>query len=75
KPIEEMRMQALQVADGDYSGQVKIYSNDELGQLAEAFNTLSIRVERSQEQSESERRRLDSVLSHMTDGVIATDRH
>ncbi|MDK7326295.1 PAS domain-containing protein, partial [Lactobacillus mulieris] len=40
-----------------------------------AFNTLSIRVERSQEQSESERRRLDSVLSHMTDGVIATDRH
>ncbi|MEL0529716.1 cell wall metabolism sensor histidine kinase WalK [Lactobacillus jensenii] len=75
KPIEEMRMQALQVADGDYSGQVKIYSNDELGQLAEAFNTLSIRVERSREQSESERRRLDSVLSHMTDGVIATDRH
>lgn len=75
KPIEEMRMQALQVADGDYSGQVKIYSNDELGQLAEAFNTLSIRVERSKEQSESERRRLDSVLSHMTDGVIATDRH
>lgn len=75
KPIEEMRMQALQVADGDYSGQVKIYSNDELGQLAEAFNTLSIRVERSQEQAESERRRLDSVLSHMTDGVIATDRH
>ncbi len=75
KPIEEMRKQALQVADGDYSGQVRVYSNDELGQLAEAFNTLSIRVERSQEQSESERRRLDSVLSHMTDGVIATDRH
>lgn len=40
-----------------------------------AFNTLSVKIERSNEQSESERRRLDSVLSHMTDGVIATDRH
>lgn len=75
KPIEELRQQAMQVADGDYSAQVKIYSNDELGQLGAAFNTLSARIEQTQEQSESERRRLDSVLSHMTDGVIATDRH
>lgn len=75
KPIEELRQQAMQVADGDYSAQVQIYSNDELGQLGAAFNTLSARIEQTQEQSESERRRLDSVLSHMTDGVIATDRH
>lgn len=75
RPIEEMQKQALHIADGDYSNQVKIYSNDELGQLGKAFNTLSVRIERSQEESDSERRRLDSVLSHMTDGVIATDRH
>ena len=75
QPIEEMQKQALHIADGDYSSQVKIYSNDELGQLAKAFNTLSVRIERSQEESDSERRRLDSVLSHMSDGVIATDRH
>lgn len=75
QPIEEMQKQALHIADGDYSSQVKIYSNDELGQLAKAFNTLSVRIERSQEESDSERRRLDSVLSHMSDGVLATDRH
>lgn len=75
RPIEEMQDQALSIADGDYSSQVKIYSNDELGRLGQAFNTLSVRIERSQEESDSERRRLDSVLSHMTDGVIATDRH
>lgn len=75
RPIEEMQEQALHIADGDYSNQVKIYSNDELGQLGKAFNTLSVRIERSQEESDSERRRLDSVLSHMTDGVLATDRH
>lgn len=75
RPIEEMQEQALHIADGDYSNQVKIYSNDELGQLGKAFNILSVRIERSQKESDSERRRLDSVLSHMTDGVLATDRH
>lgn len=75
RPIEEMRRQALRVSDGDYSGHVKVYADDELGQLAKAFNTLSVRIERTQEVSDSERRRLDNVLTHMTDGVIATDRH
>lgn len=75
RPIEEIRQRAIRIADGDYSGKVKIYANDELGQLAKAFNTLSVRIEKTQEATDSERRRLDSVLSHMTDGVIATDRH
>lgn len=48
--------------------------NDELGQLAGAVNNLSVRVEEAQESSDSERRRLDSILSHMSDGVLATDR-
>lgn len=73
-PITEMKEQALRIARGDYSGQVKIYGNDELGQLASAVNNLSVRVEESQESTESERRRLNSVMAHMTDGVIATDR-
>lgn len=75
KPIEEMKDQALRISNGDYSGHVKVYANDEMGELARAFNILSVRIERSQEVSDSERRRLDNVLMHMTDGVIATDRH
>ncbi|QEU48003.1 cell wall metabolism sensor histidine kinase WalK [Schleiferilactobacillus harbinensis] len=74
KPIDDMKKQAIRMARGDYSGQVRIYGNDELGQLAVAVNNLSIRVEEAQEASEAERRRLDSVLSYMTDGVLATDR-
>ena len=46
--------------------------NDELGQLAGAVNNLSVRVEEAQESSDSERRRLDSILSHMSDGVDQT---
>ncbi|MTV81460.1 cell wall metabolism sensor histidine kinase WalK [Secundilactobacillus folii] len=73
-PITEMKEQTQRIARGDYSGQVQIYGNDELGQLASAVNNLSVRVEEAQESTESERRRLNSVMAHMTDGVIATDR-
>ncbi|MGK0551621.1 cell wall metabolism sensor histidine kinase WalK [Enterococcus faecalis] len=74
KPIGEMREQALRIARGDYTGKVQVYGRDELGQLAETFNQLSERIEEAQETMEAERNRLDSVLTHMTDGVIATDR-
>lgn len=75
KPIDEMQKQAQKIARGDYSSKVKVYGNDELGQLGATFNELSDRVEESQEVLEGERHRLDSILRHMTDGVIATDRH
>ncbi|MFK4567036.1 cell wall metabolism sensor histidine kinase WalK [Enterococcus sp. UD-01] len=74
QPIGEMKEQALRIAKGDYTGKVQIYGKDELGQLAETFNQLSERIEEAQETMEAERNRLDSVLAHMTDGVIATDR-
>ena len=74
RPIDEMKQQTTRIARGDYSGQVRVYGQDELGQLAQAVNNLSIKVEEAQESSEAERRRLDSVLSHMSDGVLATDR-
>lgn len=74
RPIDEMKKQTSRIARGDYSGQVRIYGQDELGQLAQAVNNLSVKIEEAQESSDAERRRLDSVLSHMSDGVIATDR-
>ncbi|MHC5373402.1 cell wall metabolism sensor histidine kinase WalK [Enterococcus sp. LJL120] len=74
QPIEEMRLHAMRVANGDYSGRVQVYGKDELSQLGESFNQLSERIEETQDSMEAERNRLDSVLTHMTDGVIATDR-
>lgn len=74
RPISEMRRQTANIADGDYSGKVTVYGADELGELAETINDLSYKVKDAQETTESERQRLDSVLRHMTDGVLATDR-
>ncbi|CAM4316861.1 cell wall metabolism sensor histidine kinase WalK [Lacicoccus alkaliphilus] len=74
KPISDMRNQALMMSEGDYTSRVKIYSNDEIGELAGSFNILSKRVQEAQANTESERKRLDSVITNMSEGIIATDR-
>ncbi|MCJ0538046.1 cell wall metabolism sensor histidine kinase WalK [Enterococcus cecorum] len=74
QPIGEMREQALRIARGDYSRKVTVHGKDELGQLAITFNQLAEQIEETQDAMESERNRLNSVLSHMSDGVVATDR-
>lgn len=75
RPISEMRKQALEMARGNFSRKVKVYGYDEIGQLTLAFNNLSKKLQQARFSTESERRKLTSVLSHMTDGVIATDRN
>ncbi len=74
RPISDMRRQAQAMAKGNFSRKVRVYGNDELGQLAIAFNHLTNQLQESQSSTESERRKLASVLENMTDGVIATDR-
>ena len=74
RPIAEMKQQTEQIAEGNYTGEVMIYGDDELGQLGQAINDLSVKIKEAQEGTEAERQRLDSVLRHMSDGVIATDR-
>lgn len=74
RPISDMRKQAQAMAKGNFSRKVRVYGTDEIGQLAIAFNHLTNRLLEAQSTTEGERRKLASVLSNMTDGVIATDR-
>ncbi|WP_438313931.1 cell wall metabolism sensor histidine kinase WalK [Sporosarcina sp. FA9] len=74
RPISDMRRQAQAMARGNFSRKVRVYGNDEMGQLAIAFNHLTNRLQESQATTEGERRKLASVLANMTDGVISTDR-
>ncbi len=74
RPISDMRKQALAMAKGNFSRKVKVFGYDEIGQLAITFNNLTKRLQEAQATTEGERRKLSSVLSYMTDGVIATDR-
>ncbi len=75
RPIVDMKTQAVVMGEGDYSRKVRVYGHDEIGQLASTFNELSNKLEEAHATTEGERRKLASVLTHMTDGVIATDRH
>ncbi|WP_431028505.1 cell wall metabolism sensor histidine kinase WalK [Lysinibacillus sp. LZ02] len=74
RPISDMRRQAQAMSKGNFSRKVRVYGTDEIGQLAIAFNNLTNHLQESQSTTEAERRKLASVLSNMTDGVIATDR-
>lgn len=74
RPISDMQKHAFALAKGNFSRKVKVYGFDEIGQLAITFNNLTKKLQESQATTESERRKLSSVLSYMTDGVIATDR-
>jgi two-component system sensor histidine kinase VicK len=74
RPMSDMRKQALEMTKGNFSRKVKVYGYDEIGQLALTFNNLTKKLQEAQATTEGERRKLTSVLTHMTDGVIATDR-
>ncbi|ADU32532.1 cell wall metabolism sensor histidine kinase WalK [Evansella cellulosilytica] len=74
RPIVDMKKQAVVMGQGDFTRKVKVYGDDEIGQLASAFNVLTKKLQEANETTEGEKRKLSSVLTHMTDGVIATDR-
>lgn len=73
-PIIAIQESTKKIADGDYSINLQNDSQDEIGQLTASINELALDVSSAQESIDQERRRLDRVLIHMSDGVIATDR-
>src|SRR5699024_7023594 len=75
RPIIQMRRQAQLMAKGDFSQKVEVYGSDEISHLAETFNNLNDRLKHSMAKIEKEQRKLSSILSNMSDGVIATDIH
>ncbi|UGB30989.1 cell wall metabolism sensor histidine kinase WalK [Metabacillus sp. B2-18] len=74
RPMTDMRKQAIELANGNFSRKVRVYGEDEIGQLAITFNYLTEKLEDAQAMTEGERKKLASVIAHMTDGVIATNR-
>ncbi|MDR7000035.1 cell wall metabolism sensor histidine kinase WalK [Neobacillus niacini] len=74
RPITDLKKQAIAMTKGNFSRKVKVYGNDEIGTLAMTFNNLTKKLQEAQAMTEGERRKLSTVLSYMTDGVIATDR-
>jgi len=73
RPIQDIIRQTDAMAKGDFTRRVRIYSDDEIGQLGRSFNHLTARLQKALADHEEEREKLASVLANMQDGVVAAD--
>ena len=69
KPVETLIQAAGRLTNGDFHAPITVTGSDEFSQLAEDFN--GIRIEMASR--DAEMRRLSTVLTAMSDGVIALD--
>jgi len=73
RPLSEMSTIAKAMSEGDFSKKASIHSRDEIGELARSLNSMSEEIKDQIEKINSERAKLDLVLSSMFEGVIVTD--
>ena len=76
-PIRELAEATNAVAQGDYQKQIPVTSHDEIGILVESFNDMTRRIhraqlqsKRSQQEAEIQRAYLETVLGHLSSGVL-----
>ena len=79
-PLAALAEGTRAVAQGDFSRQHPVKSSDELGMLTDLFNQMTAQLaeargqsERQQRQVESAKLHLESVLSHLSSGVLVVD--
>lgn len=79
-PLRDLAEGTTAVANGNYRKQLPVSSNDELGVLVKSFNDMTERIRkaqlqtrRSQREAESQRAYLETVLAHLSSGVLSID--
>ena len=79
QPISDFEHSATKIAQGDFSQEVKVHSNDEIGRLARLFNYMTLELKRLQNMNLSkiigERNKTQTIIKNIADGVIVTDAH
>ena len=73
RPIRELTKASRKIASGELGQKITIRAGGEAGELAHAFNEMSLNLQKMVEAISTERTKLASVLAHMADGVIMTD--
>lgn len=75
EPIIDVTKKASEMAKGDFNQVVEVRSDDEIGQLAEMFNYVRAKLNVTLSQVSSEKSKLEAILSHMADGIIAVNNY
>ena len=69
-PLRELSEAANAVAAGNLEARVRVRTGDELGQVVETFNAMVAELRRTVEGLEEEKRRAETLLAQMAEGVI-----
>lgn len=72
-PINDVTEKAEKMARGDFSQEVSVKSNDEIGRLADMFNLLRTQLDMTLFEMSSEKNKMETILKHMADGLIAVN--
>jgi len=72
-PLEEMATIAQDMARGNLDREIRIYAQDEIGDLARSINYMARQLKNNIDDVISEKNRIQAILSSMADGVIAMD--
>jgi two-component system phosphate regulon sensor histidine kinase PhoR len=73
RPIRELTKASKSIATGQLGQKITLARNDEIGQLALAFNEMSANLKTTVDTLSTEKNKLNSILANMADGVIMTD--
>jgi len=73
-PLRKMREAAFELSKGNFDSKVPVLQNDEIGQLATAFNQMGRQLKHHLEVINQEKEQLSSILTSMTDAVITFNR-
>ena len=72
--LKQLNQKIKDLIAGDYSQVLDMQGNTEITNITNNLNDLSEVIRLTQENLEQESKRLHSILSYMTDGVVATNR-
>lgn len=74
KQIKQLHQKVNALIDGNYADILDMRGSPEITEMANSLNDLSEVIRLTHDHLEQEKTRLSSILSYMSDGVIATDR-
>ncbi|HHY64394.1 MAG TPA: cell wall metabolism sensor histidine kinase WalK, partial [Clostridiaceae bacterium] len=74
-PINDIMHKAEKITDGEFGQAIEVRSDDELGRLAKTFNFMSSRLKSMLTEITSEKKKLETILNYMNDGIIAYNRN
>lgn len=73
-PLMQMKEAATELAKGQFKKKLPVVSNDEIGELAVAFNQMGKQLDYSINALRQEKEQMKSVVNSMADGVITLTR-